>query len=112
MSAKCNSKYNKSTVCISYLLFVPLSGQVAFLDAPVPEEVSEVPEDGEDAVAHIGENRHKQRSLLKLLHKRFVVQAGITNNMVVLEEKKIHRQTEHGCVADWKGFGVDLYMQF
>lgn len=87
MSAKCNSKYNKSTVCISYLLFVPLSGQVAFLDAPVPEEVSEVPEDGEDAVAHIGENRHKQRSLLKLLHKRLVVQAGIMH-MVVLEKKK------------------------
>lgn len=74
-------------MCISYLLLLPLSGHMALLHAPVPEEVPQVPEDGEDPVAHVCEDRHKQRSLLKLLHKRLVVQAGIMH-MVVLEKKK------------------------
>ena len=42
-----------------YLLLLFLPSHVALLDAPVAKEVSEVAEDGEDAVAHVGEHGHQ-----------------------------------------------------
>lgn len=45
------------------------------LDLPVPEEVSEVSEDGEDAVAHVGEDRHQHGRFLKRLDEGTTVQA-------------------------------------
>ena len=67
-----------------YLLLLPLLGHVVALDPPAAQEVPQVAEHGEDAVAHVGEDRHQQRSLLKRLHKGLVVQAGVTHCMVVL----------------------------
>jgi hypothetical protein len=85
---------------------------MALLHAPVPEEVPQVPEDGEDPIAHVCENRHKQRSLLKLLHKRFVVQAGLTNNMVVLEKKKIQTKQKMVVLLTGRELVSIFYMQF
>lgn len=42
-------------------------GDVALLDVPVAEKVSEVAKYGEDAVTHVGEHRHQQRRLLERL---------------------------------------------
>ena len=38
---------------------------MALLDVPVAKEVSQVAKDGEDAIAHVGEHGHQERSLLK-----------------------------------------------
>lgn len=59
-----------------HLLLLPLSGRVAPLDLPVAEEVAEVAEDGEDAVAHVGEHRHQQGRLLVGLDEGPPVQAA------------------------------------
>lgn len=50
---------------LHYLLLLSLLSHVAFLDVPVAKEVSEVAEDGEDAITHVGEHSHQERSLLK-----------------------------------------------
>ena len=67
-----------------YLLLVPLARHVALLDVPVAHEVAQVPEDGEDAVAHVGEHGHQQRRLLERFHEGLVVQAGVSHHIVVL----------------------------
>lgn len=49
---------------------------MAPLDLPVAQEVAEVAEDGEDAVAHVGEDRHQHGRLLVGLDERPPVQAA------------------------------------
>lgn len=61
---------------------------MALLDVPVAEEVSEVAEDGEDAVAHVGEHSHQQRRLLERLHEGLLVQTGIMGRILLLRNKK------------------------
>lgn len=57
----------------SYLLLLPFSSDVAFLDLPLAEEVSQVAEDGEDAVAHVREHGHQHRGLFERLDERLAV---------------------------------------
>lgn len=59
-----------------HLLLLSLSGDVAPLDLPVAEEVAEVAEDGQDAVAHVGEDRHQHGRLLVGLDEGTPVQAA------------------------------------
>lgn len=49
---------------------------MAPFDLPVAEKVSEVPEDGEYAVAHVGENSYQHGRFLERLEKGLTVQAG------------------------------------
>lgn len=74
-----------------YLLFLSLPGHVTLLDVPLAQEVSEVAEDGEDAVAHVGEHSHQQRGLLKRLHKGLLVQAGVVRDILVLWTNNVKR---------------------
>lgn len=53
---------------------------MAPLDLPVAEEVAEVAEDGEDAVAHVGEHRHEHGRLLVGLDEGPPVQADLKEN--------------------------------
>lgn len=53
-----------------YLLFFSFSGDVALFDLPLAEEVPQVAEDGEDAVAHVREHGHEHRGLFKQLDER------------------------------------------
>lgn len=66
-------------VCVgfSHPLFLLLPGDVAPLDLPVAEEVTEVAEDGQDAVAHVGEHCHQHGRLLKRLDEGPAVQAAM-----------------------------------
>lgn len=73
---------------VIYLLLLFLPSHVARLDAPVAEEVPEVAKDGEDAVAHVGEHSHQQRSLLEGFCKGLLVQAGGVRRILVLGDKK------------------------
>lgn len=62
---------------LSHLLFLLLPGDVAPLDLPVTEKVAEVAEDGQDAVAHVGEHRHQHGRLLEGLDEGPPVQAAM-----------------------------------
>lgn len=73
---------------ISNLLLLPFMGDVALLDVPVAQKVSEVAKYGEDAVAHVGEHRHQQRGLLKRLGKRLLIQTGVWGCILALRDKK------------------------
>lgn len=66
------------------LLLLSLPSHVALLDAPVAEEVPEVSEDSEDAVAHVCEHGHQQGRLLKGLQEGLLVQAGVVGHILVL----------------------------
>lgn len=46
---------------------------MAFFDPPLAEEVSQVAEDGEDAVAHVREYGHQHRGLFKRLDEGLAV---------------------------------------
>lgn len=73
-----------------YLLLLSLASNMALLNVPVAEKVSEVAKDGEDAVAHVGQHGHQERSLLKVLQKRLLVQATVAGrNILVLEGSKV-----------------------
>lgn len=72
---------NHGVLCacgFAHLLLLLLPGDVAPLDLPVTEEVAEVAEDGEDAVAHVGEHRHQHGRLLERLDEGPAVQAAVT----------------------------------
>lgn len=56
-------------VAQSYFLLLLFPGDVAPLDPPVTEEVTEVAEDGEYAVAHVGEHRYQHGRLFERLQK-------------------------------------------
>lgn len=71
-----------------YLLLLLLLSHVALLHAPVAKEVSEVAEDGEDAVAHVGEHGHQKGRLLKRFRERLLVQAGVACDILVLGGNK------------------------
>lgn len=61
---------------------------MALLDVPVAEEVSEVAEEGEDAVAHVGEHSHEERRLLVGFHVGLLVQIGLNVPILLLWEGK------------------------
>lgn len=82
-----------------HLLLLPLSGSVAPLDLPVAEEVAEVAEDGEDAVAHVGEHRHQHGCLLVGLNEGPPVQAAVS------DLKENNRKSQHSFIHNiqsWK----------
>lgn len=88
-----------------YLLLVPLTRHVALLNVPVAEEVSEVAEDCEDAVAHVGEHGHQQRRLLERLHEGLLVQAGVMIRILLLgnekeKEKLSNRNTDREFIEE------------
>lgn len=58
-------------------LLLLLPGDVALLDLPVAEEVAQVAEHGEDAVAHVGEHGHQHGRLLEALDEGPAVQAAM-----------------------------------
>lgn len=58
----------------SHLLLLSFLGKVAFLQAHSSEEVSEVPEQGDDAKAHVGADSHIHGRLFKRL--LFVLPGG------------------------------------
>lgn len=62
---------------------------MAPLDLPVAEEVTQVAEDGEDAVAHVGEHCHEHGRLLVRLDEGPPVQAAGS------DLKEDNRQSEH-----------------
>ena len=64
---------------------------MALLDVPVAKEVSQVAKDGEDAIAHVGEHGHQERSLLKWFCKGLLVQAGVVCNILVLGDNNINK---------------------
>lgn len=73
-----------------YLLLLSLPSNMALLNVPVAEKVPEVAEDGEDAVAHVGQHGHQQRRLLIVLPKRLLVQAAAAwRTILVLEGSKV-----------------------
>lgn len=69
--------FAKSHRGVSHLLLLLLPGDVALLDPPVTEEVAEVAEDGQDAVAHVGEHRHQHGRLLEGLDERPLIRAAM-----------------------------------
>lgn len=71
-----------------YLLLISLSSHVALLNVPVAEEVSEVAEDGEDAIAHVGEHGHQERRLLVGLLVGLLVQTGVDRPILLLWEEE------------------------
>lgn len=73
-----------------YLLLLSLPSNMALLNVPVAEKVSEVAKDGEDAIAHVGQHGHQEWSLLVVLQKRLLVQATVAwRNILVLEGSKV-----------------------
>lgn len=74
-----------------YLLLLPFPSHVTLLNVPVAKEVPEVAEDGEDAITHVGEHGHQERSLLKGFHKRLLVQAGVVRDMLPLGHSKVNK---------------------
>lgn len=58
-------------------MLLSFSSDVAFLDLPLAEEVSQVAEDGEDAVAHVREHGHQHGGLFKRLDERLAIKASI-----------------------------------
>lgn len=61
---------------------------MALLDVPLAEEVSEVAEDGEDAVTHVGEDGHQERGFFERLQVGLLVQAGVMWDILVLGHNK------------------------
>lgn len=61
---------------------------MALLDIPVAKKVSEVAKDGEDAITHVGEHSHQQRSLLIRFHKWLLVQARVVCDILALGDNK------------------------
>lgn len=63
---------------------------MALLNVPVAKKVSEVAKDGEDAIPHVGQHGHQERSLLIVLQKRLLVQVTVAwRNILVLEGSKV-----------------------
>ncbi len=80
-------------LCVSHLLLLLLPCDVTPLDLPVTEEVTEVAEDGEDAVAHVGEHRHQHRRLLERFDEGSAVQVammGCCMDLGNMGNQKIH----------------------
>lgn len=81
------------SVASSYPLFLLFSGDVAPFDLPVTEEVTQVAEDGQDAVAHVGEDRHQHGRLLKRLNEGPAVQAVMMGGCVDLGDMETGKFT-------------------
>lgn len=64
---------------------------MTLLNVPVAKEVPEVAKDGEDAVTHVGEHGHQERSLLEGLHERLLVQAGVVRDILFLGHRKANQ---------------------
>lgn len=65
---------------------------MAPLDLPVAEEVAEVAEDGEDAVAHVGQHRHEHGRLLVGLDEGPPVQADASDLKVNNRKSERHQK--------------------
>lgn len=74
-----------------YLLLLSLPSHMALFDAPVAKEVPEVSENGEDAIAHVGEHGDQQGCLLKGFQEGLFVQAGVDGHILVLEDRKVRK---------------------
>lgn len=101
----------------SHPLLLLLPGDVAPLDLPVAQEVAEVAEDGQDAVAHVGEHGHQHGRLLEGLDEGPAVQAAAMVRRcvdlgIVVKTDKGHESLHYGlsgCNSFLKSHTVCIY---
>lgn len=68
----------------SNLLLLLFPGDVAPLQLPVAQEVPQVAEDGQDAVAHVGEHSHQHGCLLEGLREGSAVEGAMVRRCMDL----------------------------
>lgn len=91
----------------SHPLLLLLPGDVAPLDLPVAQEVAEVAEDGQDAVAHVGEHGHQHGRLLEVLDEGPAVQAAAVVRRCVDLKNSGHKSFRYGLIS-YIPYSLDL----